>query len=78
MNVSGLAPDDDRVDDVILHLVADFGGSISAEHGIGTAKRRWLHLSRSDAEIGAFRALKRRSTPTASSIPTCSFLRLRR
>ncbi len=63
VNVSGLAPDDDRVDDEILHLVADFGGSISAEHGIGTAKRRWLHLSRSDAEIGAFRALKQALDP---------------
>jgi FAD/FMN-containing dehydrogenase len=63
VNVSGLAPDDDRVDDKVFHLVADFGGSISAEHGIGTAKRRWLHLSRSDAEIGAFRALKQALDP---------------
>jgi FAD/FMN-containing dehydrogenase len=39
------------------------GGSISAEHGIGTAKRRWLHLNRSPAEIDAFRALKRALDP---------------
>ena len=58
VNVTGLAPDDDRVDDTILRLVAFHGGSISAEHGIGTAKRSWLSLNRSDAEIRAFRAIK--------------------
>jgi FAD/FMN-containing dehydrogenase len=58
VNVSGLAPDDDRVDDVVLALVADHRGSISAEHGIGTAKKRWLHLNRSPSEIAAMRAIK--------------------
>ena len=42
VNVTGVAPDDERVDDAVLRLVAAEGGSISAEHGIGTAKRRWL------------------------------------
>ena len=63
VNVSGLAPDDDRVDDAVLGMVGEFGGSISAEHGIGTAKRRWLHLSRSADEIAAFRAVKRALDP---------------
>jgi FAD/FMN-containing dehydrogenase len=58
VNVSGLLPDDDRVDEGVLRLVGDFGGSISAEHGIGSAKRKWLCLSRSANEISAFRALK--------------------
>ena len=35
------------MDDAVFRLVAELGGSISAEHGIGTAKKRWLHLSRS-------------------------------
>ena len=39
-------------------MVGDFDGSISAEHGIGTAKRKWLSLSRSPEEIAAFRAIK--------------------
>src|SRR5690606_7776107 len=30
------------VEDAVLRLVARLGGSISAEHGIGTAKRPWL------------------------------------
>jgi FAD/FMN-containing dehydrogenase len=58
VNVTGVAPDDNRVDDAVLHLVARFGGSSSAEHGIGTAKKRWLHLNRTDAEIAAMRRIK--------------------
>ncbi len=58
VNVTGPAPDDDRVDDAVLRRVAALGGSISAEHGIGTAKRRWLHLTRSPEELAVFRALK--------------------
>jgi FAD/FMN-containing dehydrogenase len=63
VNVTGLPPDDDRVDDAVLHLVSDHGGSISAEHGIGTAKRKWLSLSRTPAEISAFRSIKRALDP---------------
>jgi len=48
----------DEIDGRVLGLVARHGGSISAEHGIGRAKRRWLGLSRSAAEISAFRAIK--------------------
>lgn len=58
LNVTGLATDDDRVDEAVLTLVAAAGGSISAEHGIGVAKRRWLSLARSEAEIATFRTLK--------------------
>ena len=58
VNVTGVDPDDDAVDDLVLRLVAAAGGSISAEHGIGRAKARWLHLNRSPAEITAFRAIK--------------------
>ncbi|MEA2685348.1 MAG: hypothetical protein QOE93_543, partial [Actinomycetota bacterium] len=63
VNVTGVDPDDDRGDDAVLRLVAAMGGSISAEHGIGTAKRRWLHLNRSPAEIDAFRSIKRALDP---------------
>jgi FAD/FMN-containing dehydrogenase len=63
VNVSGLHPDDDRVDEEVLRMVGDFGGSISAEHGIGVAKKRWLHLSRTAAEISAFWAIKRSLDP---------------
>ncbi len=58
VNVTGVGRDDLTVDDRVLAYVAELGGSISSEHGIGTAKRRWLHLNRSDAEVAAFRRLK--------------------
>jgi FAD/FMN-containing dehydrogenase len=46
------------VTDAVLHTVAAHGGSISAEHGIGRAKARWLSLTRSADEIAVMRALK--------------------
>jgi FAD/FMN-containing dehydrogenase len=58
VNVTGVAPDDEGITDAVLTLVARRHGSISAEHGIGTAKRKWLTLVRSAAEIDAFRAIK--------------------
>jgi FAD/FMN-containing dehydrogenase len=58
VNVTGLEPEDSAVDDRVMHYVAELGGSISSEHGIGTAKRPWLHLNRSEAELSAFRRLK--------------------
>jgi FAD/FMN-containing dehydrogenase len=63
VNVTGVAPDDDRVDGAVLEAVAARGGSISAEHGIGTAKRAWLGLNRSPAERAAFAAVKHALDP---------------
>jgi FAD/FMN-containing dehydrogenase len=63
VNVTGVAPDDERITDAVLQLVARRHGSISAEHGIGNAKRAWLSLVRAPAEIDAFRAIKRALDP---------------
>lgn len=63
VNVLGPPPEDDEVDEAVLRIVADMGGSISAEHGIGRAKTRWLHLTRSGAEIEAMKAIKRALDP---------------
>jgi FAD/FMN-containing dehydrogenase len=62
VNVLGAA-DEEAVTDRVLRLVAAAGGSISAEHGIGRAKTRWLHLTRSPAELAAMRAVKRALDP---------------
>ncbi len=48
----------DEVSEAVLQAVAARGGSISSEHGVGRAKAAWLHLSRSDAEVRAMRAVK--------------------
>jgi FAD/FMN-containing dehydrogenase len=69
VNVTGLAADDDRVDDAVLHAVAERGGSISAEHGIGRAKRRWLHLARTPQEIAAMRSIKQALDPSGICNP---------
>jgi FAD/FMN-containing dehydrogenase len=63
VNVTGVAPDDESIDDAVFRLVAELGGSVSAEHGIGTAKRRWVGLSRTEAELDPFRAIKRALDP---------------
>ena len=63
VNVVGPAADDETVDEAVLRRVAELGGSISAEHGIGTAKARWLGLARSPAEIAAMRRVKQALDP---------------
>ena len=73
VNVTGLAPDDEAVAEVVLTRVAGLGGSISAEHGIGRAKRRWLHLARTPAEIDAMRAVKAALDPHGICNPNVLF-----
>jgi FAD/FMN-containing dehydrogenase len=63
VNVLGLDPGDERADAAILELVAELGGSIAAEHGIGQAKVRWLGLSRTPEDIAAMSAIKRALDP---------------
>lgn len=58
VNVIGADPVDDGLDACILQLVAAHHGSISAEHGIGRAKARWLGLGRSAADIRAMASIK--------------------
>lgn len=50
--------EDQHVDDAVLAYVAELGGSISAEHGIGNAKVGALHLRRSPAEVATMRAIR--------------------
>ena len=58
VEVLGPEPDDERADEVVLRCVAEHGGSISAEHGVGRAKAAYLGLTRSAAEIAVMRAVK--------------------
>lgn len=48
----------DRSDRAIYEPLASYGGSVSAEHGIGFEKKPWLSQSRSAAEIAVMRQLK--------------------
>jgi FAD/FMN-containing dehydrogenase len=58
VNILGAAPDDEAVDDAVLELVLALGGSVSAEHGIGVAKVRWLVRDRGPDAVAAMRAIK--------------------
>jgi FAD/FMN-containing dehydrogenase len=48
----------EEMDTIIYGLVREMGGSVSAEHGIGTLKKKWLGHARSEAEIALMRTLK--------------------
>jgi len=48
---------------VVYGLVRDFGGTVSAEHGIGLLKRPYLGHSRTADEIALMRTLKRALDP---------------
>jgi FAD/FMN-containing dehydrogenase len=63
VNVLGPAPDDHAVDEAVLRLAAACGGTISAEHGVGVAKARWLGLARSPGELRAMVAIKHALDP---------------
>ena len=53
----------DEMKEIIYNTTADFGGSISAEHGIGIARKPYLKLSRTAEEIETMRRLKRALDP---------------
>ena len=69
VNLLGPGPGEEAADEAVLRLAAAHGGSVSAEHGIGRAKARWLHLSRSAAEIAAMRAIKAALDPAGMLNP---------
>ena len=53
----------DEVEEVVYGLVQKFGGTVSAEHGIGTIKRRWLGHARSPEQVALMRTLKNAMDP---------------
>jgi FAD/FMN-containing dehydrogenase len=58
VNVVPAAPPDGRHEDAVFSFVVSLGGSISAEHGIGALKARWLPLVRSPAERALFARIR--------------------
>ena len=58
VNIVPGGPADGRHEDAVFSFVASLGGSISAEHGIGALKARWLPLARSAAERALFARLR--------------------
>jgi FAD/FMN-containing dehydrogenase len=69
VNVVPAAPADGRHEDAVFGLVAALGGSISAEHGIGVLKGRWLALGRSPAELALFARIRSSFDPAGTLNP---------
>lgn len=47
-----------RVRDEIFRAALDLGGTVTAEHGIGAARREWLPIQIGDPAVAAMRAIK--------------------
>lgn len=64
LNLIGAQPErTSSIDRAIADLVCEYGGTTSAEHGVGLAKRAILEPTRSTAEVEAMRAIKRALDP---------------
>jgi FAD/FMN-containing dehydrogenase len=63
VSVLGADPDDSRVDDAVLELVLQCGGTIRAEHGVGFSKAAWLERAWGAEEVAAMRSIKRALDP---------------
>lgn len=61
-------------EEMVYDCVRDFGGSISAEHGIGTQKRAHLDYSRSAHEIALMRQMKSSLDPNGILNPGKVFM----
>jgi FAD/FMN-containing dehydrogenase len=48
---------------IVYTLVQQFGGTISAEHGIGLSKKPWLSYTRSEPELALMRRVKNALDP---------------
>jgi FAD/FMN-containing dehydrogenase len=48
----------------MMELIAQCGGNVSSEHGVGSHKRPYLGMSREPADIAAMRAVKTALDPT--------------
>lgn len=59
----------EAVIDATLRHVISLGGTVSAEHGIGKIKRRWLPLQATPTQLGVMRAVKRELDPDGLLAP---------
>jgi len=59
----------------MMELIADHHGNVSSEHGVGSRKRDYLAMSRTEPDIAAMRAVKMAFDPTGYLNPAVLFLR---
>ena len=57
----------------MMALIAEHGGNVSSEHGVGTRKRDYLSMARTDVDIAAMRTVKSALDPTGYLNPAVLF-----
>ncbi len=60
---AGTEDEREQVEACVYEPLGDFGGSVSAEHGIGLEKKHWFPISRSPIERGLMRDIKKLLDP---------------
>ena len=63
VRMSGHTVPELEIEQAVYSVVSRHRGSISAEHGIGSLKKDFLHLSRSPEEIALMRTIKKAMDP---------------
>src|SRR4029078_6529146 len=63
VSMNGHSVTETEIEDVVYALAARRRGSVCAEHGIGSLKRKYLHYSRSPEELALMRAIKQAMDP---------------
>ena len=61
--IAGPVNDRRQLENIVYGRVKTYGGSVSAEHGIGLEKKDFLSFSRSDAEIKMMKTIKQALDP---------------
>ena len=69
VNIVPATAADGRHENAVFSFVASLGGSISAEHGIGALKARWLPLARSESELALFARIRSALDPACTLNP---------
>lgn len=57
----------------MMALIADCGGNVSSEHGVGSRKRDYLSMSRTETDIAAMRSVKAAFDPSGYLNPAVLF-----
>jgi FAD/FMN-containing dehydrogenase len=74
LNVLRCGPDAEReLYASMMELIARSGGNVSSEHGVGTRKRDYVSMSRTEADIAAMRAVKAAFDPSGYLNPAVLF-----
>jgi FAD/FMN-containing dehydrogenase len=73
IQLNGPVADDHGPTEAVLKAVADLGGSVSSEHGVGRAKPEYLKLSRTAGELDVMRSVKRAIDPRGQLNPGVLF-----